>query len=86
MKLLCIPIAFSAVIWYNTDMRTQDGISQGGSLLALWGELSQRVFPFIMEEVGELDDGHNVRVRDPKKVQLHIMLGIIVIAVFCPGS
>ena len=53
-------------------MRTQNGISQGGRLLALWGELSKRVFPFIMEEVGELDDGHKLFVEvceaviDPK--------------------
>jgi len=38
---------------------------------------AERVFSHLLDAHG----GRNVKVRDPKKVQLHIMLGIIVIAV-----
>ena len=39
---------------YNGSRRT------GERFLRLWSELAQGVFPFIMEEVGELDYDHRL--------------------------
>ncbi len=36
--------------------------SKGCRFLSLWSELAQGVSPFIMEEVGDLDDGHRLFV------------------------
>ena len=34
----------------------------GARFMRLWGELSQKVFPFVMDEVGELDQDHKLFV------------------------
>ena len=64
-------------------MKTKDAYNgsrrMGERFLRLWSELAQGVFPFIMEEVGELDYDHRLFVS--KKIALHLLLGIIVIAV-----
>ena len=54
---------------YNGSRRT------GERFLRLWSELAQGVFPFIMEEVWELDYGHRLFVSvceaviDPKEFE-----------------
>ena len=54
---------------YNGSRRT------GERFLRLWSELAQGVFPFIMEEVGELDYDHRLFVSvceaviDPKEFE-----------------
>ena len=60
-------------------MKTKDAYNgsrrMGERFLRLWSELAQGVFPFIMEEVGELDYDHRLFVSvceaviDPKEFE-----------------
>ena len=59
-------------------MKTKDGFNitgTGARFMRLWGEVSQKVFSFVMDEVGELDADHRLfmavceAVIDPRRLE-----------------